>query len=264
MPVVSSATFNVGALNGFSTQEQKDLRKHEFEDSLASIGTAKGYKKYNFQVGESKIFIDYEIGNLPLRGMKLEAIEDAVRLVHSKKFKLPPTLRFFVLASSTVPSQAFPRCPSPMKTLKNDPAIVISSKADTYEEGKNNQAHLIKGGMGKKGPRGVHDQVYDLAENQRDAEKNRMIALVVHEIGHILHFFQDIKRFGILKTSFDVSVSGLIAAEVSDYVQKQQNCLELVAEVFTGKVHGLSYSRAVMTCYSLCGGPKPIVPPRRH
>lgn len=264
MPVVSQATFNQGALIGFTATKLKDLRKHELIASLTSIGNARGYKKYNFQVGDSKIFIDYEMGNLPMRGVKLEAIEDSVRLIHSKKFKLPPTLRFFVLASSNVPSQAFPRCPRPTETLKDDPAIVISSKADTYEEGKNNNANLIKGGMGKKGPRGVHDQIYDLADNKRAAEKNRMIALVVHEIGHILHFFYDTKRFGILKTSFGISVSGLIAAKVSDYVQKQQNCLELVAEVFTGKIHGLSYSKDVMDCYYLCGGPKPIVPPRRH
>jgi hypothetical protein len=126
----------------------------------------------------------------------------------------------------------------------------------------------VKGGFGTQ-ERGVADQQYDskrmstlnparwvMSKEDYQARKveAKAIAVIVHELGHILHERGDDANFWRLKTTWgdEGRPPAHIAVQVSQYATKSQ--LEFVAEVFTGLVYGKHYSPAVMTQYQTYGG----------
>jgi len=126
-------------------------------------------------------------------------------------------------------------------------------------------------GQGKKGPRGVADQIYDekrkfkgnparwwkSMRNQYQASKAsaKATAVVIHEIGHILHEQRAPLRFWNNKKVGADPVPANIAMQVSSYLFNN-NFDEFVAEVFTGLVHGRHYSPEVLEAYENQGGPR--------
>ncbi len=127
------------------------------------------------------------------------------------------------------------------------------------------------GGMGQLGPRGVPDQLYDdqrrshwnvvrwwLAikrEYQSTKASAKATAVVVHEIGHLLHEHRAEIAFWNSRRRNAPAVPARLAQQVSSYVGNR-NYSEFVAEVFTGLVHGKHYSRGVLDEYEQHGGPR--------
>jgi hypothetical protein len=124
-------------------------------------------------------------------------------------------------------------------------------------------------GMGQMGARGVADQAYDdkrmnvlnpnrilMGKTAYQAQKAdaKAMAVVVHEIGHMLHERQSSAIFWQNKRLGAATIPANIAQQISSYLINN-NYDELVAEVFAGLVHGKTYSQAVMQAYQAQGGP---------
>jgi hypothetical protein len=124
-------------------------------------------------------------------------------------------------------------------------------------------------GMGQMGARGVADQLYDakrmhmlnpsrvfMGKTAYQAQKTdaKAVAVVVHEIGHLLHEHQSQVIFWQNKRIGAATIPANIAQQISSYLSNN-NYDELVAEVFAGLVHGRTYSQAVMLAYQAQGGP---------
>lgn len=112
--------------------------------------------------------------------------------------------------------------------------------------------------------RGVADQVYDdnrklpvhpqrIADGETKYQASKLdakaAAVVVHELGHIIHERMGGQGFWDSRKPDVPPVSASIAQQVSSYTQNKQPT-ELVAEVFTGLVHGKTYPQEVMSEYS--------------
>ncbi|OOY33753.1 hypothetical protein [Solemya velum gill symbiont] len=129
---------------------------------------------------------------------------------------------------------------------------------------------------GEKGPRGVCDQIYD---DQKRFIENRALwcccyspheqdyqspvsakatAIVVHELGHILHENNDKESFWQNnKIASPKVISADLARQVGSYVIGN-NPNEFVAEVFTGLVYGKRYSEGIIKEYEKEGGVLPV------
>ena len=124
-------------------------------------------------------------------------------------------------------------------------------------------------GVINSGLRGIADQIGDGARTNKDffnrGRKNDELvnkafakAVVVHEMGHILHKTQSPDIFWKMKDPKKVSeFKGWIslAMDVSEYAT--MNPLEYVAEVFTGTSLGIVYNDTIMSKYAEFGGPSP-------
>jgi hypothetical protein len=88
------------------------------------------------------------------------------------------------------------------------------------------------------------------------------VGTIVHELGHMLHFHNDPKKFqglwgtmfkgkGKTKTGGETTLEMVAATEVSEYGNKPR---EMVAEVFLGMVYGRKYSKQIMDVYDALGG----------
>ena len=84
-------------------------------------------------------------------------------------------------------------------------------------------------------------------------------AVVIHEMGHVLHEYSSPGVFWDLKVEASAApynaATGWPAAslEVSQYATT--NAMEFVAETFTGIQLGKTYSPTVMAAYAALGGP---------
>jgi len=105
-------------------------------------------------------------------------------------------------------------------------------------------------------PDRVYDSVWGLSSTKRKA---RATAIVVHELGHVLHEASNPRLYWNLKyqgaDNRQQAPSGLITPLVSAYVMAQQNWLEFVAETFTAKVYGETMPGAVNDEYAAWSGP---------
>jgi hypothetical protein len=126
-------------------------------------------------------------------------------------------------------------------------------------------------GDGKGGPRGVSDQVYDSQRKsrlnptrmklaaqghyQKSKSNAKATAVVVHELGHLIHAHRSPDSFWANRIMGTPSVPVNIGGEVSNYAMRR-NPDEFVAEVFTGLVYGKTYSAEVMAEYDRLGGPR--------
>ncbi|PHM50317.1 hypothetical protein [Xenorhabdus miraniensis] len=129
----------------------------------------------------------------------------------------------------------------------------------------------------KLGTYGVPDLIYsDPSFETRKFSKQapqdpvqsiRVIAILIHEIGHILHAqrteskerFWEGKRANRNKDMQDeYTTPANIAEQVSGYAISQNSSNEFVAEVFTGLIYGIKYSPEVLEYYKRCLGPELI------
>jgi len=241
--------------------EFKDLWKHEFTDWLQAYGFGKVYSKYSFTVGNCKVAVEYEQYD-PKRAIKVMGVEDAVRLVHSQRYALPEKLFFYLIASEKPACQAFIRS-GKINPNMLEPSVVISGKQNNYPKGipmtVPKTTLTVRGGWGTSSPRGVHDQIYDLQKGDRAAEQARMKAMICHEIGHLLHYFSDPNTYLKLKqdSKENFSVPEKECCDLSHYMVSRHNFLELVAEMFTGRLFGLSYLASTEDLYMRVKGPAP-------
>lgn len=79
---------------------------------------------------------------------------------------------------------------------------------------------------------------------------NYCAAVVTHELGHNLH---ERANEGLFWDGASAGAAEPLANQVTPYATK--NVLEFVAEVFTGRMYGRTYSANVMNQYAAHGGP---------
>ncbi len=147
--------------------------------------------------------------------------------------------------------------PLQLNAVKRDVALKLGDKP------------LTKGtarvwAYGENGVRGVADQVYDdnrkfrvhpqrIAQGETKYQASKLdakaAAVVIHELGHIIHERMGGQGFWDSRNS-DTLVSAGVAQQVSSYTQSKMSPTELVAEVFTGLVHGKKYPQDVMSEYA--------------
>jgi hypothetical protein len=123
---------------------------------------------------------------------------------------------------------------------------------------------------GEKDRRGVADQVYDTkrksvmhpvrwmqgeATYQESKTSAKGAAAVVHEIGHLIHEHRSKNEFWEHKKKGADIIPSTLSKKISSYAFNN-NYDELVAEVFTGLVHGKTYTQDVMAAYKAMGGPE--------
>ncbi|WP_340610149.1 hypothetical protein [Xenorhabdus bharatensis] len=129
---------------------------------------------------------------------------------------------------------------------------------------------------GKSGPRGIADMMYDKMKSSHKSPLGpvlaiKVVASIVHEIGHILHaqsdksesnlFWESKRSNSINSQSKEIRekhiIHAKIAENVSSYVQGN-NSTEFVAEVFTGLIYGKKYNDEVLMHYKYYNGPELI------
>ncbi|MDC9589100.1 hypothetical protein PSI23_07145 [Xenorhabdus sp. XENO-10] len=117
---------------------------------------------------------------------------------------------------------------------------------------------------------GVSDQLHQesISGKRKLLESNpecsaRVIASIVHEIGHILHAqrIESERKFWCARRTNEqgeYTIPAKIVEQVSDYAIQKNNSNEFVAEVFTGLVYGKKYSKKVLEYYQYYLGPELI------
>ncbi len=204
---------------------------------------------------------------------KLGALKGGMDLVSGLGYEIPEMdVHFAQDGEDQVRNVAFMREGDEDKNnlfLSSSKFLAHSKMLDGSEgmiEGGLRDAKATGKGVLTSGERGVADQEGDKArvskawfgrDKKNDVKSNKAFAkaVVVHEMGHILHKTQSPDIFWDMKAhpeNYD-GWKGL-AADVSQYAT--QNPLEFVAETFTGTSLGIGYSSAVMNKYDEFGGPK--------
>lgn len=195
-----------------------------------------------------------EAGNA-LDGLHRKSIDTAVRDIVAAGHALPPLL--FYLTSGAVPNVA-------MKTYNaGNPEPVIFLGPNMWA--KNPKAAGpnpgVQGGIGTAGPRGVANQCYDGTTRffGNPKQKAQGAAIVIHELGHILHEINSPGTFWEIQIQTEgqqpITSSPTWAGQapkVSHYACN--NCLEFVAETFTGILCGKNYDANVTAAYNGAGG----------
>lgn len=180
-------------------------------------------------------------------GIKTHSIREAIKLIVKKGFQLPD-LDFRLASSTDVENVAFMAGAGGKR------------KATVFLGGK-----YWSGGKAT-GREGVAGQVYDGTQIWfgNPKQKAQGVAIVVHELGHVLHEISAPDIFWSNKTlktgavgNPNPSVWGGAAVKVSQYsAVGQMTCLEFVAEAFAGAVMGKKYDAEVKKAYAACGGPE--------
>lgn len=200
--------------------------------------------------------------------LKLDALEDALGLVLARTGIQLPALKLYLGANC--------RCIAYMGEAGGNRDYVLFLGDQMLHKtpvAMSEKASGVKGGYGTQ-ERGVADQRYDamrkkvlspsrtfMGKDKYQARKvnAKAIAVIVHEMGHILHENGGGRQFWALKRNWGEEGGGgdrppaNLAVQVSQYATKSK--LEFVAEVFTGLVYGQHYSPQVMQQYADYGGP---------
>jgi hypothetical protein len=213
------------------------------------------YKTYtNPGGGNVDVSISYEAGD-GARSLKKTAADKAIRAILDRSFALP-ALNFYFSSATGVPCVAY------MGNRAGNAEYTIFMGPKTGQHNPQLQASPgLTGGVGQSGPRGVADQMYDGTHRWFGNPKMHAHAtcVVIHEIGHVLHEFQQAALFWDFKLSRPPAGGGggwaANAMSVSHYATN--NPMEMVAETFAGAMSGKTYPGGVGTAYGALGGPTP-------
>jgi hypothetical protein len=169
---------------------------------------------------------------------KIAAIDAAIAKVSAKGLALPNAIKVYcsgkeVCGTVQMKNVAFQRGISGTR----DPTIVLSPK--------------VLNAQWAAALNGMCTQVYD------HTPVGLATAIVVHEIGHLLHEIADEDSFWGAAVAFNSVNTALtpnvIFQEVSAYAAT--NAKELVAEVFLGRVYGRAFTPLIMNAYAALNGP---------
>lgn len=202
--------------------------------------------------GGATVSIGTEAGD-DKAALKMQAIDTALTSLAAKGFTLPRLE--FQCSAADVPCVAY------MGDAKGAECYTIFIGPKTGVHNPQITQNGVPGGLGKNGPRGIADQVYD--GTQRWFGNPRMhshaTTVVIHEIGHVLHersagaMFWDLK----LGRQDKATTAGVIGKGCDVSLYATNNALEFVAETFAGCMSGKRYSESVMEFYRSVGGPFP-------
>jgi hypothetical protein len=139
--------------------------------------------------------------------------------------------------------------------------IFLGPRVHHAQRKMKNPPMQIEGGITAGGrARGIADQEYDGTTVWFGNPKQvaMITAVTVHEMGHVLHEYNNPGIFWDLKvdrTAQQHNATGWMAhaMDVSQYATN--NALEFVAETFTGTILGKNYAGPLMGAYAALGGP---------
>lgn len=255
-------------------QEDPIAKQHRFESHFAQEEMAKlrGMRSHGTLEGHDSVHVN---GQRRIGRDKMGALKGGMDLVSSLGYTIPEmNVHFAQDGEREVRNVAFMRDDqgdTNNMTLSSSKFLTHSKQLEGSE-----QQYGIKGGLRdakggnhrlESGERGVPDQIGDQARNSRgrffrekknDEKANKAFAkaIVVHEMGHVLHKTQSPDIFWAMKADGNAFKGWReLATDVSQYAT--QNPLEFVAEVFTGTAFGITYSGAIMQKYAEFGGPSP-------
>lgn len=217
--------------------------------------------------GRSSVEVEYEAGNKKIFE-QIDALRTAMGMVERAGYALPAgiTIHFPTVAHPGMMSQAYEvidedpdgEAPEPtqeMILMPNYSTIQPARKGSEKQYG-------IAGGVTAGGrARGVADSIAEKVKkdtwfnSSKKARRAMATAVIVHELGHILHTTMSPDKFYDAKKNPGDYKIGTVAPDVSEYALSSP--VEFVAEVFTGMVHGRRYSEDVMRKYADLHGPTP-------
>ncbi|MGY2288467.1 hypothetical protein ACW9H6_01415 [Pseudomonas sp. SDO528_S397] len=186
--------------------------------------------------------------------LKLKAVDMALALLAAKGFTLP-SIEFQFTDAEGVPCVAY------MGNATGGSQYTIFMGPKTGVHNPLTLQNGVPGGLGKDGPRGLADQVYDGTQRWFGNPRmhNHAATVVIHEIGHVLHEISAGPLFWDLKLGRQdtATVSGVVSKGCDVSLYATNNALEFVAETFAGCLSGKTYSEQVMAFYRSVGGPFP-------
>ena len=210
----------------------------QIADLFGQIGAVKSWTKNTFKIGGVTITSFYD-DTEHQHDEKMLAVDNAVMKVQSLGIGLPVSIKVYCTGSTNIgtlqmKNVAFPRGIGG----EQDAAMVLSPKVldRAWAAGLNGVCTTV----GENTPAGL------------------CTAIVVHEIGHLLHESEDDAAFWGEMPGFPDGLTPLdIYQSVSAYAAT--NTKELVAEVFLGRVFGKAYPPKIMDAYRALGGPAQAV-----
>lgn len=201
-------------------------RKVENEQVLLEVAKIQGELKYStVKVGNLNVNYAVEKGD-KLSSKKITAMKNAIKKVDALGFDLPDHMNFIISQSEQVRNVAFLGDQDGGRKI----TVFLGPK-------------LFQVNDGRLGPKGVAD----------DEGSGKPEAVIIHELGHVLHELLDPAGFWAMKDPKAPQAPPLASADVTAY--SRTNKLEYIAEVFTGVVVKNKYPKAVFDEYKQLGGP---------
>lgn len=208
----------------------------QIADLCGQIGAVKGWTKTVFRVAGVTVTSFADENELRYDD-KMLAVDSAISKVVALGIVLPISIKVYCTGSTNIgrlqmKNVAFQRGVSGAR----DASIVLSPKVLNYE-----WASALNGLC-------TQPDIYD------QTPKGLCTAIVVHELGHLLHEIQDEDLFWGRMPEFPNGLKPLdIFRCVSAYAAS--NPKELVAEVFLGRVFGKNFEPFIIEAYRALGGP---------
>ena len=186
--------------------------------------------------------------------LKVSAVKDAVTRVQSRGFTVPNGISFICTDDAGVRCIMFSSDAHGNRSYR----IYIGPQAVQQNKAQPHTKSVYAGGMGVAGDRGVAHHIYDEKKSffGNPGRTAMAEAVVVHELGHLLHENQGSNAFWCEKKSGSgIDTQGLVAVatQVSHYANKGP--LEFVAEVFTARIYKKPVPSAVQPWYIALDGP---------
>jgi hypothetical protein len=187
------------------------------------------------------------------RKLKASAVKDAVKRIQRAGFTVPNGISFICTDDAAVRCIMYASDGGGNRSYRIyiGPQAVQQNKAQPHTQG------AYAGGMGVAGDRGIAHHVYDEKKSffGNPGRAAMAEAVVVHELGHLLHEDQSPDAFWCEKKGQGIDTKGLVNAAtlVSHYANKGP--LEFVAEVFTARVYRKPVNATVIPWYTALGGP---------
>lgn len=215
----------------------------QIADLYAQIGSAKSWARSTVKAGGVNVSYFADETETQLDDKK-EAVAAGLLKVASKGIALPDTLKVYC----------------------------TGSKNRNFSSGGNDVSQQMKNCAYQRGMGGGQDPTMVLSPKVLDpmwaaslgglctkvsdgGAKGLCAAIVVHEVGHLLHELEAEDWFWGPAAAFPPNGLSInqIADEVSIYATT--NAKELVAEVFLGRVYGKNFGKPVMDAYAAFQGP---------
>lgn len=240
--------------------EISNRRKEENKVVVSQLAKLGSIKSSNKKTVNGCTFVIQVAGDDPNSESKSKGIVDAVTTV-TKAGKTVPNFTAYLSNDDGVLTVAFIGNAAGAAEVK----MFLGPSTGKYVCKIKDSGKTIPGGLAVYGKdmnrqRGMADIAYDGTSRffGNPKTKAHIETTVIHELAHILHEAASTSDFWDMKVNDSATVakeSGWMAAatNVSQYATK--NALEFVAEVFTGRLIGKTYSDDVNDAYSNLGGP---------
>lgn len=251
MPPNPAVPLTPGALAGIKTGEYR--HEQATEGLLCAARPATQWTSATVTVGACTYTIESKNAD-KYKALKVSATAAAVKRVQDAGFAMPNGITFICTDDSGVRCIMFSTDAHGAQAYRIyvGPQAVLQNKAQPHTK------DVYAGGMGMAGDRGLAHHIYDEKKSFFGSPGRTAMAeaVVVHELGHLLHEYMGSDAFWCEKKSGSgIDTTGLVAVatRVSHYANKGP--LEFVAEVFTARIYGKPVPPEAITWYTALDGP---------